>query len=231
MDGVMGKVSGTKHGINLPTLTLPKPARLQASRQEHRKLRPVPRHVNFATEQVTATEAWDEAFLRVESYLHAHQITSRQLLTSLTSSVIEEARRRAELQPDQPPVAVAMAVLHERMAEWFKHVFEDGNWDEEQYRARGRLALLMTDMAQSWAPQFLASDQPPRELADRLNDVALQAGPELRLSKMPPAVIDFTIGDEDEDSITAGRWAALVPTLVVALLVLGAIGAALASTH
>ena len=182
------------------------------------------------TSSTLPQSAWDEAFLRVESYLHAHQIESRLLLTSLTTSIIEEAREGAKDQPDAHPVELSMNVVHQRMSGWFKEAFGEGNWNEQQFRARGRLSLVMTDMASSWAQQFLSSDRVQPDLAQRLNEAALQSGPELRLSKMPPAPIEFGFSDSDEGSPAVSRWAP-IPAIAIWIVVAGAMGAAWAATH
>ncbi|MBC8010917.1 MAG: hypothetical protein H7067_12570, partial [Burkholderiales bacterium] len=40
---------------------------------------------------------WDEAFLRVESYLRAHQIESRLVLNRLAMEIVRAARAAAEV--------------------------------------------------------------------------------------------------------------------------------------
>jgi hypothetical protein len=179
---------------------------------------------------MSAPAPWDEAFLRVESYLHAHRIESRLLVSELATSIIEEARRDAETQPDEPPVRLAMEVLQRRMAAWFRDVFQEDSWKEEHSRRRGRLALVLTDMPSSWANDFLAERPLPGALTERLNEVALQPGPELRLSKMPPAPLEFALGDNEDAPTTLSRrapWAAVT----VWILAAGAMGVAWATTR
>ena len=89
---------------------------------------------------------WDEAFLRVESYFRAHQIESRVLLNQLTSEIISAARLLARDLPEVPPVTVAMRMAHARIGEWLVRALGEGHWADERFRARGRLALLLTKL-------------------------------------------------------------------------------------
>ena len=186
--------------------------------------------MNVDTSSTHTLSPWDEAFVRVESYLHAHQIESRLVLSQLASSIIDEARGLAVEQPDEPPVRLAMEVVHRRMGEWFGKTLEEGNWTEEQFRARGRLALVMTNMSNSWADGFLSNDRISPQLVERLKDSTLQAGPEMRLSKMPPAPLEFAFGDGEDSPESVSRWSAF-PALLITALVAGAVGAAWATTR
>jgi hypothetical protein len=178
------------------------------------------------------TEPWDEAFLRVESYLHAHHIESRVLLNRLATEVIEEARCSASDRPGVPPVKLAMETVHRRMAHWFRTVFTEGNWKEERFRARGRLALVMTDTPSKSPQAFLSNEPVAPEFAAQMQQSTLQPGPEVRLSNMAPAKLEFAFGDNDEKEKAPGlgRWAAY-PALAVSVLIVSAMAYAWTSTH
>jgi hypothetical protein len=59
-----------------------------------------------------ADQIWDEAFIRVESYLRAHGLQSRLLLNQITIKVIEEAQASMARDPASEPVALAMQLTH-----------------------------------------------------------------------------------------------------------------------
>jgi hypothetical protein len=175
-------------------------------------------------------DPWDEAFRRVESYLHACRVSPRIRLTEVAIGIVDEARRRAADGSGQHPVALAMEVLKQRMATTFRAAFAEQPEREDLVRARGRLGLMMTGAPEQWAG-FLQRAQPcSPELAHDLAEQPLQAGPELRLSKMPPAKIEFGFVDDDEELAPAGRWVP-VPALAVSVVALGLMGAAWAATH
>ena len=186
--------------------------------------------MNTLLEKPADSKTWDEAFLRVESYLHAHRVQSVVLLNQLTTEIIAEARARAEQQPGEPPVALAMRIAHERIASWFRSVVEDANWSEERLKARGRLALLMTNMSSSWSTQFLTSETISSELVQAMKKSTLQPGPEIRLSNMAPAPLEFAFGDTDESAPLVNRWATY-PAVAVSILLIGVMAAAWTATH
>jgi hypothetical protein len=137
--------------------------------------------------------AWDEAFLRVESYLRAHHIESRQQLNRLATEIIAEARAAADKNPapTEAPVTAALRVTHARIGAWFARAGLGADWSSERERARGRLALLLADVPGRWPAWFLHAVPPPPELARALASGRLQPGPGLRRSNMPPAPLEF----------------------------------------
>ncbi len=174
--------------------------------------------------------AWDEAFLRVESYLHAHQINSRLILNRLTAEMIEEARARAIERPQESPVSLAMEVVRDRMARWFGKIFVAEKWVDEKFRGKGRLALIMAEMPKAWAHRFLNDEPLSPEITESLLNMELQPGPEIRLSKMAPAALEFGFGDTDEKSTATPRWS-LHPAVGVCVVILSLMGAAWIASH
>lgn len=169
---------------------------------------------------------WDEAFLRVESYLRAHQIESRVLLNQLTAEIISAARVLSEAHPDVPPVTVAMQVTHARIGDWLVRVLGEGHWADERFRARGRLALLLARLPQTSAPRFLSTDEVPADLAARLAGAALQPGPEVRLTGMPAAPLEFPLVDAAEETWTTFSGSTFVRASASWLLFVGFLGVA-----
>jgi hypothetical protein len=163
-----------------------------------------PREANSDITRLSAanlpvTAAWDEAFMRVESYLHAHQIESRVLVTQLTTEILTAARAAAEQFPGEEPVTLAMRIAHARIGEWLKQAFADGDWADERFRARGRLALLRSELPQRCPERFLSREPLPPSFAAELVAAHLSASPELRPTAMPPAALEFPLAEIVEE--------------------------------
>ncbi len=151
--------------------------------------------------------SWDEAFLRVESYLRAHHLESRTLLNQLATDIIREARSQARATSEMEPVAVAMRVTQARMGEWFARAGNAGDWSDERVRARGRLALVLADVPERWAGWFLSPRPVLPELATALAAGVLHPGPELSFSNMPPAPLEFGFSRPDDPAtLSRSGW-------------------------
>jgi hypothetical protein len=154
-----------------------------------------------AAPNLPVTAEWDEAFRRVESYLHAHQIESRVLVNQLTTEMLNDARAAADQAPGEQPVTLAMRIAHARIGGWLKQAFADGDWADERFRARGRLALLRSELPQRCPERFLSREPLPPEFAAELVAAHLSASPELRPTPMPPAELEFPLAEMVEE-----RW-------------------------
>lgn len=155
--------------------------------------------------------AWDEAFLRVESYLRAHQIESRIVLNRLVVEIIGAARAAADTPESArlDPVALAMREAERRTAAWFARVLGDAaDPEDERLGTRGRIALVMADVPARWPQHFLAATPPPPELVEAMRAAYLEAGPELELTRMVPRPLDFgpIANVADEAWKTFARW-------------------------
>jgi len=173
--------------------------------------------------------AWDEACLRVESYLRAHHLESRLQLNQLTAEIIVEARARAH--PEAQPVALAMQITHERIGAWFARATEESSWSTERDRARARLALVFAHQPGQASNYLLSANPTPPELTAAMAAFQFQSGPELRFSNMPTAPLSF--GFDDTESPGAARNSAWVLGRAASswLIVVGLIGAAWAAGH
>lgn len=175
--------------------------------------------------------AWDEAFLRVESYLRAHHLESRVLLNQLATDIIQGARGRTLANPGEEPVAAAMHVAHTRIGAWFARAGNAGDWSDARVRVRGRLALVLADLPGRWADCFLAVEPVPPDLATALDSGVLQPGPVLRFSNMPPAPLEFGFNDPDVSSAhPQGGWLMLREASAW-LAIVGLFGVAWAASH
>ena len=175
--------------------------------------------------------AWDEAFLRVESYLRAHHLESRVLLNQLVTEIIAEARSRGPAQPADEPVVVAMQVTHARIGAWFARAAQASDWANDRDRAHGRLALVIANLPGRWSNHFLSAQSVPPELAAAMASFQFQPGPELRFSNMPTAPLEFGFDESDHPHAAKhGVWP-LVRAASSSLFVVGLIGAAWAASH
>ncbi|ACB74544.1 hypothetical protein [Opitutus terrae] len=180
---------------------------------------------------VPVDKAWDEAFLRVESYLRAHHLESRVLLSRLTGEIIQAARELATQLPAEPPVTVALRVAHARIGEWLQTLLHDGNWADERFRARGRLALLMSELPQHCPERFLAAEPPPAPIAQRLASASLLPAPELRPTPMPPAMLEFPLAEMAEEKWVTFSRSTFTRSAASWVLFIGLLGVAWFATR
>lgn len=173
--------------------------------------------------------AWDAAFLRVESYLRAHHIESRVLLNHLGAEIIRRTRAVAGNESSEEIVSLAMKVAHTQIGLWFAQIFPEGDWNDERFRARGRLALLLTDMPGKWSQHFLSADPLPPEIVEAMRNYVFEPGPELRFSNMAPTSLDSLFGDDVDPARAPGRRFPLARLIVGGLVAVGLAGIAWAS--
>ncbi|HVW21772.1 MAG TPA: hypothetical protein VHC86_11200 [Opitutaceae bacterium] len=177
------------------------------------------------------SEAWDDAFLRVESYLHAHRIQGRVAIHHLAAALVEEAKRESAGQRGTPPVTAAMNVLYRKMAAWYSQAFGEGGASEDALRSRGRLALVMTHLEAGWPREFLDGRPVRPALAEALRESRLEAGPELRPASMPAAPLEFAVAPAGVEALRGLRRPGLIQAAGLWLAIIGAMGAAWASSH
>jgi hypothetical protein len=190
--------------------------------------------VETLTQQGTTTPVapsdpvWDAAFLRVESYLRAHHIESRVLLNQLATEIMRQTRALSGNLPADEVLGLAMKVAHTQIGQWFARIFPEGDWSDERFRARGRLALLLTDMPGRWSQHFLSPEPLPEELAEAMRTCAFQPGPELHFTNMPPTPAGLLFGDEADPERGARKWYSVILTraLIGGLLAAGLAGIA-----
>lgn len=144
--------------------------------------------------------------MRVESYLRAHHFESRSLLTRLTAEILASARALGPQSRHESPVETAMGVAQARIGGWLQRSIGEGTWSDERFRARGRLALLMSGVPRRCPEYFLCDEPLPAPEVERLTGARLQSGPELRPVGMPPATVEFPFGEIVEEKwITFSR--------------------------
>jgi hypothetical protein len=164
-----------------------------------RSIDPGATRINSAVAGLDIDASWDEAFMRVESYLRAHHFESRVQLTRLTTEILAAARELASRFPDEEPVTLAMRVAQARIGDWLQRALGEGDWADERFRARGRLALLRSELPHRCPQLFLSRDPLPVPVVAELADAHLVASPELRPTTMPPANLEFPLGELAEE--------------------------------
>jgi len=175
-----------------------------------------------------ADPAWDDAFLRVQSYLRAHGLESPQLLNHLTAEIIQEAR---EAGSGEDPMGAAMRITHARIGAWFARSGVALDWSDERIRTQGRLALIVANLPGRWPHQFLSAGPVPPELAAALTSYRLLAGPELSLSGMSAAPLEFGLIEPDDPRLPVRRFWVASRAAVSWLVIVGFFGVAWAASH
>ncbi len=175
--------------------------------------------------------AWDEAFLRVESYLRAHHVESRVLLNELATDIIREARERARTRVGEAPVTAAMHITHTRIGQWFEQAGHRGDWSDERVRVRGRLALLLARGPARPADYFLATEPVPSGLASAITSGVLQPGPEIRFTNMAAAPLEFGFDNPRDPNSPPQSRGERVRAAMTWLSIVAIYGVAWAASH
>jgi len=174
---------------------------------------------------------WDEAFLRVQSYLRSHGLESPVLLSQITGEIIRDAEARAAAGRTDAPVTLAMEVTHAFIGAWFARAGQQIDWANERARAQGRLALIIADLPGRWANYFLSPEPVPAELAAAMTSFQILPGPELSLSNMPPALLEFGFAESGDPVLAAKKTWLPLRSMVSWLFIVGLFGVAWAAGH
>jgi hypothetical protein len=166
----------------------------------------------------------------VESYLRAYGLESAVLLNRVTSEIIAVARSSVSESLSQEPVTVALNVTQARIGAWFSRAARSVDWTDDQVRAQGRLALIVTEMPGRWADFFLSDEPVPVDLSAAMAEFQMLPGPELRLSGMVPEPLEFGFESGDERLPARKFWMPL-RALVSWLLIFGVFGVTWTASH
>jgi hypothetical protein len=177
-----------------------------------------------------ADPAWDEAYLRVQSYLRAYGLESPVLLGQATSSILEEARSKsASVQSE--PVELAMEATHSRIGAWFAQAGNSIDTANEPKSVQGRLALIVADLPGQLPNHFLSPDPVPARLSAAMASFRILPGPEMRPSSMVPEPLEFGILEPGDSRLPSRRFWLPVRVMASWLLIFGIFGLAWAATH
>jgi hypothetical protein len=188
---------------------------------------------SLASNQVASDTdpAWDEAFLRVESYLRSYGLESHVLLHQVTASIIEEARGNARNGDAENPVVLAMNATQSRIGAWLARSGQPVDWTNDRTRAQGRLALIVADLPGRWPSSFLSSDPFPSDLAAAMASTHVLPSPGMKVSNMAPEPLEFGLLEPGDPRIQTKRIWVPIRAVVPWLLIFGFFGVAWASSH
>jgi hypothetical protein len=177
------------------------------------------------------TRTWDEAFLRVESYLRAYGLESRVRLNQITSEIIQQAREQWSDDDTEAPVTIALNLARARVDAWLLSINPVAEPNYEQSAADARVALILADLPGRWSDCLLSACPLPEALRARLNSTPVLPTPELRVSNMPPAPLEFGNGEPAEPGLGAWRTSIFSRAALTWVFILGLFSAAWAATH
>lgn len=133
-------------------------------------------------------EIWNEAYVTVESYFCALGLRNKWLIGQLIHRVLERAELRVRENPALRPPTVAMEETIRLVGGWFSRV-SGVDLPENRLAARGRLALFLSGFPDRHQAYFLAESPLPEDLATRLRESYLTAGPKFHSRTMTPRPI------------------------------------------
>lgn len=136
-------------------------------------------------------EEWNNAYSKVESYLHALRVRNKVLLGQLVALVLERAVQRSAGEPGRSATELAVEEMDRLVNEWFAQVLQAPPAGAEMLSTRGRMALLLADMPGQWQDQFLRPGPWPDEFVVAMRDSYLRAGPNFQLAQMTPRPLDL----------------------------------------
>ncbi len=133
---------------------------------------------------------WEEAYAAVEAYLQALRLRNRLLVAELVRGILWRASARRGAEPEKPARFLAMEEALTEVAEWTQDVL-DVPLENRRLAARGRLALLLTDMPGRWQGVFLTPAPWPPEFVEAMKKSYLAAGPRFAALTMIPKPLEL----------------------------------------
>jgi hypothetical protein len=152
----------------------------------------IPDHPVAALRPLSEAELdeWEEAYAAVEAYLLALRLRNRLLVAELVRGILWRASARRAREPEKPARLLAMEETMAELAEWTQEVLAEP-LDEGRLAARGRLALLLTDMPGRWQGVFLTPAPWPEDFVAAMRRSYLTAGPHFAELTMVPKPLEF----------------------------------------
>lgn len=142
--------------------------------------------------RLKTSHEWMRAMVAIENYLEALQIHDRPLRERVSRQVLERAQVRSEEDLRQSPTTLALEEMERLTTEWYCAVLGESRLPEGAlFAARGRLALLMAEVAERWPEEFLQPGPWAPEFVQAMRSSFLHAGPDFQLSQMQPRPIDL----------------------------------------
>jgi hypothetical protein len=131
---------------------------------------------------------WDEAMARVLAFFSTLRVGGVEHRIRIALRILEEARRRHELDCRLAPVEVAMDVAADSLDRWFAEALVGEPPDRRV--AAGLAALEITNAAERFRNAVL-SEGPSEDLKAMLANVSVRTGPDLAISSMTPRDMDY----------------------------------------
>lgn len=135
---------------------------------------------------------WEEAYVAVEAYLGALRIRNRLLVAELVRGILWRASERRAEQPEVPARTLAMEEALKEIAAWTKQVLAEP-LEHGRLAARGRLALLLTDMPGQYQSVFLTPEPWPPAFVEAMRSSYLSAGPQFAAMTMTPRPLELNV--------------------------------------
>jgi hypothetical protein len=167
---------------------------------------------------------WQDARARLENYLRALNPAGPEQNERIISAVLDRATAIHSEVPEAEPLALVMSEFHELLGQWFQQSLPPG----DLAAGSGLVSHLAVDARQKWPEAFLSND-PPVELQHALQNCAVQAAPNLRVTRMVPQPFDNLLGDLNLPTALAQLSKDLPPSMVAKLAAFVMSGIALLS--
>ncbi|MES2922151.1 MAG: hypothetical protein V4819_11425 [Verrucomicrobiota bacterium] len=152
----------------------------------------------------------------MEAYLQALRLRNRLLVAELVRGILWRASARRVEETDKAPRFLAMEEALSEVAEWTQDVL-DVPLENRRLAARGRLALLLTDMPGRWQGVFLTPAPWPPEFVEAMKKSYLAAGPRFAALTMIPKPLELNaIG-----SGAAQWWETMDRSPIIRLMFIG----------
>lgn len=140
---------------------------------------------------IPETESFDDAYTKVEHYLIALQIKNRRILSKLVYLILENTAKKHSLNPESNITTLAMQEAHRLTSEWCEKILGMKFTHSVGIPARGKLAMLLSDIPNKWVKQFLSEGPVPQELVDSMRKAYLSSGPDFQLKRMPHRALEL----------------------------------------
>jgi len=133
---------------------------------------------------------WEEAYVAVEAYLGSLRIRNRLLVAELVRGILWRASARHAEKPGLSPRQLAMEETHKEISDWTAGVLGEA-LEHNRLAARGRLALLLTEMPGKWQSVFLTPEPWPPAFVEAMRKAYLSAGPQFAALTMTPRPLEL----------------------------------------
>lgn len=140
---------------------------------------------------IPETESFDDAYTKVEHYLIALQIKNRRILSKLVYLILENTAKKHALHPEENITTLAMQEAHRLTSEWCEKILGIKFVHNTGIPARGRLAMLLSDMPNKWVKHFLSEGPLPQELVNSMRKAYLSSGPDFQIKRMTHRALEL----------------------------------------